>query len=182
MTAIKENQRFEVGDWIVHYYHGVGKVEDIVEKGLDGNQKLYYKVSTKKIDYWIPMEDQGSEHIEPIRSKADFEKALKLIEKKPIPIAEHHKSRKKKIHDRWMIGSLESRAALLRDLYGRLKLEKLSFSEKEMMEKVRNYFISEWLITDQKLTRTQARKKLREALKSSVEKGRKARKKEEEKE
>ena len=74
-----------------------------------------------------------------------------------------------------MIGSLESRAKLLRDLHGRLKLEKLSFSEKEMLEKVRNYFISEWLISDKKLTRIQARKKLRVALKSSVKKGRKAR-------
>jgi RNA polymerase-interacting CarD/CdnL/TRCF family regulator len=180
MTTIKEKTRFNVGDWIVHYYHGVGKVEDIVEKGLDGNQKLYYKVSTKDIDYWIPLEEEESEHIEPIRSREDFNKALKIIEQKPIPIAKHHKTRKKKIHDRWMIGSLESRAELLRDLYGRLKLEKLSFSEKGMMEKVQNFFISEWLITDEDLTRKQAKKTLRAALKSSVKKGRKARKKDKE--
>ena len=164
-----------MGDWVVHYYHGIGKIEDIVEKGLDGNQKLYYKVSTKNIDYWIPLEDEGSDHIEPIRSKEDFAEALKIIEQKPIPIAQHHKSRKKKIHDRWMIGSLESRAELLRDLHGRLKLEKLSFSEKEVLEKVKNFFISEWLITDKKLTRNQAKRKLRVALNSSVKKGRKAR-------
>ena len=175
MAAITEKTRFNVGDWVVHYYHGIGKIEDIVEKGLDGNQKLYYKVSTKNIDYWIPLEDEDSDHIEPIRSKADFAEALQIIEQKPIPIAKHHKSRKKKIHDRWMIGSLESRAELLRDLHGRLKLEKLSFSEKEVLEKVRNYFISEWLITDKKLTRNQAKRKLRVALKSSVKKGRKAR-------
>ncbi len=180
MTATKENTRFDIGDYIVHYYHGVGKVKDIVEKGLDGNQKLYYKVSTKKIDYWIPMEDEGSEHIEPIRSKEDFDEALKIIEKKPVPIAKHHKTRKKRIHDRWMIGSLQSRAELLRDLYGRLKLEKLSFSEKQMMEKVQNFFISEWLITDQDLSRKQAMKNLRTALKASVKKGRKDRKKEKE--
>lgn len=178
MTATKEKTRFDIGDWIIHYYHGVGKVEDIVEKGLDGNQKLYYKVSTKEIDYWIPLEDEGSEHIEPIRSKEDFNEALNIIEQKPIPIAQHHKTRKKKIHDRWMIGSLESRAELLRDLYGRLKLEKLSFNEKGMMEKVQSFFISEWLITDEALTRKQAKKRLRAALKSSVNKGRKARKKE----
>jgi RNA polymerase-interacting CarD/CdnL/TRCF family regulator len=175
MTAINDN-RFEIGDWIVHFYHGVGKVEDIVEKGLDENQKRYYRVATNKIDYWIPMEDEGSKHIKPIRSKADFMQALKIIEKSPIPIAKHHKSRKKKIHDRWMIGSLESRAELLRDLNGRLKLEKLSFSEKEIMEKVKRLFINEWIIADQELTPKQARNKLREAMKSSVKKGRKARK------
>ena len=178
MVTVGENTRFDIGDLIVHYYHGVGKIEDIVEKGLDGNEKLYYKVSAKDIDYWIPLDDEGSDHIEPIRTKADFLQALKIIEEKPLPIAKHHKSRKKKIHDRWMIGSLESRAELLRDLYGRLKLKKLSFSEKEMMEKVREYFISEWLITDDTLSKKQARKKLRAALKASVRKGRKDRKKE----
>lgn len=176
MTAIKEDTRFNIGDWIVHYYHGVGKVEDIVEKGLDGNQKVYYQVSTKNIDYWIPLEDEESEHIEPIRSREDFDNALKIIEKKPVPFAQHQKARKKSIHDRWMIGSIESRAELLRDLYGRLKLEKLSFSEKVMMEKVENFFLNEWLITDKNLTRKKASKKLRSALKSSVMKGRKARK------
>lgn len=172
MTATQQQTKFDVGDWIVHYYHGVGKVEDIIEKGLDGNQKMYYKVSTKDIDYWIPLDDDISDHIEPVRSKEDFTQALNIIEKKPVPIANHHKSRKKKIHDRWLIGSLESRAELLRDLHGRLKLDKLSFGEKEMLEKVRNYFISEWLISDSQLTRKQARKKLRTALKASVRKGR----------
>jgi RNA polymerase-interacting CarD/CdnL/TRCF family regulator len=170
MAATKEETRFKIGDWIVHYYHGVGKVKDIVEKGLDGNQKRYYKVSTKDMDYWIPLEEESSDHIEPIRSKRDFEQALKIIEQKPVPIAQHHNTRKKCIHDRWMNGSLDSRAALLRDLYGMLKLDKLSFSEKEMMEKVRNYFISEWLITEKGLTHKQAKIKLRAALKSSVKK------------
>jgi RNA polymerase-interacting CarD/CdnL/TRCF family regulator len=179
MVAI-ENSRFEIGDWVVHYYYGVGKVEDIVEKGLDGNEKIFYKVSTKDIDYWIPLEDEDSDHIEPIRSKKEFDQALKIIAEEPEPIAQHHKTRKKRIHDRWLEGSLESRAKLLRDLHGRLKLEKLSFSEKEMLEKVRQFYINEWITTDQSLTRKEARKKLRKALKAGVKKARKNRKDEEE--
>jgi len=171
-----ENSRFEIGDWVVHYYYGVGKVEDIVEKGLEGNEKVFYKVSTKDIDYWIPLEDEYTDHIEPIRSKKEFDQALKIIAEAPKPIAEHHKSRKKRIHDRWLEGNLESRARLLRDLHGRLKLEKLSFSEKEMLEMVRQFFINEWIITDQSLSRKEAREKLRKALKTSVKKAKKMQK------
>lgn len=178
MTAMTEKTRFAIGDWIVHNFHGIGRIEDIIEKGLNGNKKLYYRVSAKEIEYWIPLEDDDSDLIEPVRTKSEFVQALDIIGKKPRPIAKHHKSRKKKIHDRWRIGSLESRAELLRDLYGRLKLKKLSFSEKEMMEKIRDYFLNEWLIADQDLTRKAARKKLRAALKSSVKKGRRSRKKE----
>ena len=178
----KENFRFEVGDWVVHYFHGVGKVKDIVEKGLDGNEKTFYKVTTKNIDYWIPLEDEDADHIEPIRSKEDFENALDILSSKPVPIAKHHKTRKKKIHDRWLEGNLESRAKLLRDLYGRLKLEKLSFSEKEVLEKVKRYYINEWIITDESLTRAKAKKRIRKALKQGVKKARKARDQEEEEE
>ena len=174
--AIKEHSRFEVGDWVVHYYHGVGKVKDIVEKGLDGNEKTFYKVTTNKIEYWIPVEDEDCDHIEPIRSKKDFDDALKIISDMPKPIAKHHKTRKKRIHERWLEGSLASRAKLLRDLHGRLKLEKLSFSEKEMFEKVERYYINEWIITDETLTRDMAYEQLQQSLNIGVEKAKRVRK------
>lgn len=164
----KKSSRFNVGDWIVHYYHGVGQVKDVVEKGLDGNEKTFYKVSTRDIEYWIPIEDEDSEHLEPIRSKRDFEKALEILASCPEPIAKHHRTRKKRIHDRWMDGDLMSRAKLMRDLNGRLKLEKLSFSEKQVLEKVRQYFINEWIIVDENLTKAKAKKKIRNALKIGV--------------
>lgn len=176
----KKSLRFNIGDWIVHYYHGVGQVKDIVEKGLEGNEKTFYKVTTKDIDYWIPLDDEDSDHIEPIRTEQDFNDALAVLASKPVPIAKHHKSRKKKIHDRWMDGNLMNRAKLLRDLNGRLKLKKLSFSEKEMLEKVRRYFISEWLIVDSSLTQAKAKKKIRKALKIGVKEAKKEMKEKEE--
>lgn len=176
----KKSLRFNIGDWIIHYYHGVGQVKDIVEKGLEGNEKTFYKVTTKDIDYWIPIEDEDSDHIEPIRTEQDFEEALKVLTSKPEPIANHHKSRKKKIHDRWLDGDLLSRAKLLRDLNGRLKLIKLSFSEKEVLKKVRSYFINEWLIVDSNLTRKKAKKKIRKALKIGVKEAKKEQKEDEE--
>ena len=169
----KESLRFDIGDWIVHYYHGVGQVKDILVKGLEGNEKTFYKVTTKDIDYWIPIEDEDSDHIEPVRSIKDFEEALEMLASKPEPIAKHHKSRKKKIHDRWMDGDLINRAKLLRDLNGRLKLKKLSFSEKEMLSKVQNYFISEWLIVDSNLTQKKAKARIRKALKVGVKNAKK---------
>ena len=88
---------------------------------------------------------------------------------KPQPIGKNHKTRKKRIHDRWLDGNLASRAELLRDLHGMLKLEKLSFSEKTMLEKVRDFFVNEWVITDSSLTRQKAKKRLGKALIVGVE-------------
>jgi RNA polymerase-interacting CarD/CdnL/TRCF family regulator len=176
--AGKEKLRFEIGDLIVHYFYGVGKVVDIVEKGLDGNEKTFFKVSTKDIDYWIPVDEADVDHIEPIRSPKEFMDALNIISQPPVPIAKHHKTRKKRINDRWKNGTLKARAELLRDLHGRLKLIKLSFSEKEMLEKVRRFYINEWTITDKSMTPKKAKKLLRQALKESVRKAKKKKKSE----
>ncbi len=175
--AKTEKLRFEIGDWVVHYFYGVGKVVDIVEKGLDDNRKTFFKVSAQEIEYWIPVEESNVEHIKPIRPPEAFEKALKIIAKPPEPMAKHHKSRKKNIQIRWKDGTLEARAELLRDMNGRLKLKKLNFKEKEMLEKVRHFYINEWITTDPSLTKKKARKKLRKALRVSVKKARRKEKK-----
>lgn len=158
------NSRFAIGDWVIHDYYGVGKIEKIVKKGLEADQKTFYEVSTKDIDYWLPMNGEKVDHVGPIRSKKDFEDALHILSEAPVPLEKPQNARKKQIHDRWLEGTLASRATLLRDLNGQLKLEKLNFNEKEMLNKVRNFFLDEWLIADDDLTPEQAKLRLRNAL------------------
>ena len=172
---LKGQSRFEIGDNIVHYYYGVGKVVDIVEKGIEKDKAIFYKVQTRDIVYWIPIDNEDVDHIEPIRSKQAFDNALEILSQAPEPIANHHKTRKKRIHERWLIGDLISRAELLRDLHGRQKIERLSFSEKQMMEKVRLQYINEWVKADQSIDKRSAKKKIRNALKQSFAKYNEAR-------
>lgn len=166
----KENLRFHIGDWIVHYFHGVGKIKGIVKKGLAEQKKMYYRVSTKDMDYWIPVENEMSDHIEPIRTPEEFKEALLVLAEIPDPIGKHHKTRKKRIHQRWLHGDLTSRAELLRDINGRRRFNKLSFNEREMLDKVKKYLINEWLITDKSLTRAIANKEINKALQKSINK------------
>lgn len=162
--AAKKVLRFKIGDWIVHYYHGVGEVVDIVEKGLEGHQETYFKVATKQIEYWIPINKADAEYIEPIRSEKEFDQAILIVSQPPRLIAETHTRTKKLIYERWLDGSLPARAALIRDLHGRDKLKKLSYNEKEIFEKVERFFISEWIISNPSLTLSMARQKLSKAL------------------
>lgn len=169
-TTTTAETRFKIDDWVVHHYYGIGKVEAIVEKGIKGNRQMFYRVSTKKMDYWLPIKEEDTDNVEPIRSKAAFESTLKILSQAPETIAEHHKSRKKIIHERWQDGSLKSRARLMRDLNGRQKLASLSFNEKEMLEKIRQAYINEWLVADGDLKCPQAQKQIREALAKGVKK------------
>jgi RNA polymerase-interacting CarD/CdnL/TRCF family regulator len=171
--ALKQKNRFKTGDWVVHDFHGVGQIKGIVRKGVDENRQEFYKITTQKANYWLPLANEDTEHVIPIRTRKDFNEALRILESKPDPLPKHHKSRKQEIHDRWLNGELKARAGLIRDLNGRLKLEGLNFNEKQMLEKVKRVFITEWIIVEKTLTRKIARNRIRQALKVSSQKARK---------
>ncbi len=164
----KKKLRFKIGDWIVHHFHGVGKVHGIEEKGLDGEKNTFYKVTTKEIDYWIPIENDDKDHLEPIRSKDDFDYAIEILSQAPEPFPDHPQSRKKQIQEKWQDGCLHSRAELIRDLNGRMIQDHLNFDEKEMLEKAIADFINEWTIVDEKKTISQAHLTINQALEKSI--------------
>jgi RNA polymerase-interacting CarD/CdnL/TRCF family regulator len=165
---LKRKLRFKIGEWIVHHIHGVGQVHDIEEKGLDGEKNTFYKVTTKEIDYWIPIEDEDKEHLEPLRSKEDFFCALEILSQPPEPISDHPQSRKKQIQEKWLEGNLMSRAELIRDLNGRMTFDHLNFNEKELLEKATADYINEWVIADDTLTHIQAEMHINNALEEGL--------------
>jgi RNA polymerase-interacting CarD/CdnL/TRCF family regulator len=165
--ATKIKSKYKIGDWIVHHQFGIGEIKDILEKGLDENRKTFYKVQTKKNTYWLPVGEEDSDRIEPLRNKKTFKHALAILAEKPEKIAKNHKSRKKQIQERWKEGDLESRARLLRDLNGRDNRKSLNFNERQMVKKIRTQFIDEWLLVDHSLDRKEAKEKIYKALKES---------------
>lgn len=166
----KQVLKFKIGEWIVHTSYGVGKVVDIVDKDMDGQQQAFFKVSTEEIEYWLPVEKADSDHISAIRSEADFNQAIQIISKPPKPMSEPQNRYKRLIYERWLDGSLPARAALIRDLNGRNAIKRLSYDEKETCNKAEKSFIEEWVITDPSLTRPVARKRLNDALAESIQK------------
>jgi RNA polymerase-interacting CarD/CdnL/TRCF family regulator len=169
MMATKKALKFNVGDWIVHYYIGVGEVIEIVEKVLEGKQQTFLRVSTADIEYWLPSDKVDVDHIKPIRTKKEFENAIQIISSPPEPILESQNKLKRLIYERWLDGSLQARAALLRDLNGRKHVRELSFDEKLTFEKIEKFFISEWIISNPTLTKSTATERLSEAFEMSIQ-------------
>ncbi len=155
--ASTKTLRFRVGDWVVHYSHGVGKVVEIVNKRLEGEDVTFFKIKATNIEYWLPVDLANADHIEPIRSEKDFEKALDVIKQAPTPMTLPHNQTKRQIYERWLDGSLCSRASLMRDLQGRDHLKVLNYDEKELLAKIEEFFIHEWTIINPSLTKQKAR-------------------------
>ena len=166
----KKKSKYKIGQFIIHHQFGVGEISNITEKGLGEDRKLFYKVKTKKNTYWLPVGNEDSNRIEPLRDKKQFEKALDIIASKPKKIAKNHNSRKTEIRERWNDGSLESRARLLRDLNGRAIRKHLNFYERQTLKDIRTQMIDEWVLVKPSLERKEAKKRIQCAMKESAKK------------
>jgi len=157
------------GDWIVHVAHGLGKVVGMDSKEYHGHTKVFYKVKTEDITYWLPVSEGHSANIRPVRAPSTFRTELSNIRKKPKVIADNQRTRNKCIRDGLTTPSLHAKAQLIRDLFGRRKRRKLNFQDKNILDKLKKHFVREWaLVAD--IDQKEAMLRLNQALADSAKK------------
>lgn len=160
---------YSKGDWIVHAQYGVGQVKGVDSKKLNGVVKRYLRVKTLDGEYWLPSDRMNVDYIRPVASSETFRGAMTTIRRSPEPLNGDHKLRAKEISAQLENGALIRIARLLRDLYGRGRIEKLNMSEEDTFNRLRKRFIDEWVIASG-LEREVAEARLDEALELSVTK------------
>ena len=134
------------GDWIVHAYYGVGQIKATEKKALDGSVQEFFRVKTFDSDYWLPVDHSNVTHVRSLSSESQIKKALSILRTIAEPLPADHKQRRTKILESVLDVSLNSKARILRDLYGRKRAGKLNVSEAETLEKIKNQIINEWKI------------------------------------
>jgi len=159
---------YKKGDWIVHAYHGVGQIIGLDRKAIDGVKKTYFRVKTKTMTYWLPVENSDVDHVRPIASKNIFTRSLKILQKEPREMAQDFRVREKDISEAFSACSIKSLASLIRDLYGwRIVHGKKSMRDGDTLNKAKNLFLNEYVIAVD-IDFEDARKILEKALKQSV--------------
>jgi RNA polymerase-interacting CarD/CdnL/TRCF family regulator len=159
---------YKKGDWIVHAYHGVGQIIGLDRKAIDGVNKTYFRVKTKTMTYWLPVENSDVDHIRPIASENIFTRSLEIIRKEPHEMAQDYRVREKDISEAFSACSINSLAALIRDLYGwRIVHGKKSMRDGDILIKAKNLFITEYAIAVD-IDLEDARKVLEKALTQSM--------------
>lgn len=143
----EETVKFAKGDWIVHLYHGVGKVISIESKSLDGKKVKYYKVQTKDSNFWVPVGKVDEDRIRPLSTPKEIDKSLRIIRRKPRQMSADHMQRKNQINDVRSIGALDEVTKIIRDLNARQVAEKLNDSEERALNHFTDRLISEWTVS-----------------------------------
>lgn len=132
-----DDDRFAVGNWVVHSRYGVGKIKEIAEMtvfGRKNNKEECLKVVTKDSEYWVPLSICDNERIRPISSRKQFSTALKMLTVRGEHVDMHHNAFVQQIDQAYADASLTTMMSIVRDLFGRNREKTLNRKEERSLK------------------------------------------------
>jgi len=152
---------FEVGEEIVYPTLGVGKVEAIEVREIQGNAQQFYilRILSDNSMVMVPTDNAEAVGLRQLIGQGDVSKIFEILKGDIDEMSANWTRRYKDNLDRLKSGSLFQMAAVFRNLSLLKQRRELSFGEKKMLEDTKDLIITE-LSHAQRITPVQAQEQL----------------------
>ncbi len=140
-------REFQVGDLAVYPAHGVGRIESIESRTINGSRHEFYilKIIDNNMVIMIPTMNVESVGLREIIEKDEVPKIYSVLKKKKNGVFDNQtwNRRYKEYMDKLKTGSLYDVADVFRDLFN-LKMGKdLSFGERKLLDTAKSLLLRE---------------------------------------
>lgn len=143
---MSSNGDFHIGDRVVYPNHGVGIVEQVGTRTLNGSLEKYYLLNIKSsnLKVTIPFHSVAAVGLRRVVRNGEIQKIFDFLSDGDNEgNGADWKDRFKENSDRMRTGSLLEVAAVLKNLLVLRESKSLSFREKKMLERARYLLVSE---------------------------------------
>jgi RNA polymerase-interacting CarD/CdnL/TRCF family regulator len=157
---------YSIGDMVVHRYYGIGQIDDIECKPLDGVKVECFKVKTDNGAYWFPTDSLDNPRVHPVASQELIQRAIEILQSAPHGLENDPIQWKERIDDVWADGDFLAISSLVRDLTALKTKNKLNRTQDQALTNLKDRLLREWaasLKVDEKSIRTKLRGYLRES-------------------
>ena len=136
---------FEIGDKVVYPNHGVGIIEKISNRLVQGKFERFYllRISSNDILVMVPTANAGDVGLRKIIERRDVEQLLLFLSNSQFLTQKDWKDRFKENSEKMRTGSIFHVAEVFKNLVHLSRLKPLSFREKRMLDRARFLLISE---------------------------------------
>lgn len=140
---------YKVGDKIVYSVHGAGKIVDIKEIEILGDEKLYYilQLPINNIQVSIPVEGVDDAVIRPVISQEEGKKVVDILKADKTKMSKNWSQRYRQNLEAIKTGDIYEIAEIVRNLTILDMSKGLSASEKKMLTKSKRILVSELVIS-----------------------------------
>lgn len=148
------SRHFQIGDLAVYPAHGVGRIESIESREINGEKQDFYimKILENGMVIMIPTANVDSVGLRDVIGKGDIPKVYAVMtDKSDIPMDNQTWNRRyREYMEKIKTGSLYDVAAVFRDLFV-LKLTKdLSFGERKLLDTAQCLLLKELCLANEK--------------------------------
>jgi len=143
-TEMEVVMNFQVGDPVVHWSHGIGKITGIEERMIADRQVLYYLVQIRDLTVCVPVDGDTSFRLRPPTSSQDFHKLFAILSSPGIPLPDDRLDRKSHLHGVMADGTLQTICEVVRDLTHHSRRKQLNEDDKNTLKRASSMLCNEW--------------------------------------
>jgi CarD family transcriptional regulator len=143
---------FEIGDLAVYPAHGVGRIEAIENRDVDGSIQSFYimKILENDMVIMIPVQNVLSVGLRTLLSEVDIPKIYNIMLERDLPQDNQTWNRRyREYMEKIKTGSLYEVAGVFRDLYLLRANKELSFGERKLFDTAQCLLVKELSIARQ---------------------------------
>ena len=129
---------------VVHHYYGVGQIDAIECKPLNGDEVECFKVKIENGAYWFPTGSLDNPHVHPVASQELIQRAIEILQSAPHGLDNDPIQWKERIDDVWADGDFLAISSLVRDLTALKTKKKLNRTLDQALYKLENRLLREW--------------------------------------
>ena len=129
---------FNVGDWVVHPLHGVGRVIGLGHKQFSAAPgQDYYEITVSQGTVWVQVSTPPA-GLRGLTSKADLPRYRAVLQRPPVPLDKDYHQRRGELRERLKAGTFEATWEVVRDLTAYGWQKRLSEPDASLLRSVRD--------------------------------------------
>jgi RNA polymerase-interacting CarD/CdnL/TRCF family regulator len=138
---------FQVGDRVIHWTYGPGRIVQVEEKQIASETLEYYKVQVNDLTIWVPLKEAEKQRLRNPTPAREFRRLIKILSRGGEPLSEDRLKRKAELLLRLQEGKIDATCKVIRDLACYARQKKLSESDTAILERAEKFLLDEWVIS-----------------------------------
>ncbi len=135
---------FNVGDWVVHPLHGVGRVIGLGHKQFSGAPgQDYYEITVSQGTIWVQVNTPPA-GLRRLTARGDLPRYRAVLQSSPVPLDRDYHQRRGELRERLKAGTFEATCEVVRDLTAYGWQKRLSEPDASLLRSVRDGLCREW--------------------------------------
>lgn len=135
---------FQVGDHVMHWTFGFGKVVELETRAVAEKDVLHYVVQIDDMKIWVPEDESLSQRLRKPSSKEEFKHLQVILSNEKEKLPEDRILRKSMMIEILKDGSAKGLFRVVRSLANFRKVKALNDNDQALLRRVEKALISEW--------------------------------------